>query len=133
MCGVKKKEDSNVVTIKATIQNQKAHNIGSYACHIYGLNGHKMIDYPKFAKMRNMFQRKNVLTSYGKVVVDIKTHYICECSRCKWSYQKKNHKLTNVPRERTKEEQKYYKLGGGEIKENNGRHHTTIIKGTYYK
>ncbi len=29
-----------------------------------------MIDYPKFAKMQNMFQRKNVLTSYGKVVVN---------------------------------------------------------------
>ncbi len=92
-----------------------------------------MIDYPKFTKMQNMFERKNVLTSYGKVVVDIKTHYICECSRCKCCYQKQNHKRTNVPRERTKEEQKYYKLGGGEIKENNGRHHTTIIEGTYYK
>jgi hypothetical protein len=61
-----------------------------------------MIDYPKFTKMQNMFERQN-------------------------------HKRTNVPRERTKEEQKYYKLGGGEIKENNGRHHTTIIEGTYYK
>jgi len=70
MCGVKKKEEPNVVAIEATIQNQKAHNIGSYACLIYVLNGHKMIDYPKFAKMQNMFQRKNVLTSYGKVVVN---------------------------------------------------------------
>jgi hypothetical protein len=68
------------------------------------------------------------------VVVDIKTHYICECSRCKCYYQKQNHKRTSVIRKKTKEEQKYYKLGkGGEIKEDNGRHHTTIVEGTYYK
>ncbi len=24
-------------------------------CHIYGLNGHKMTDYPKFTKMQKMF------------------------------------------------------------------------------
>lgn len=73
-CGVKKKEEPTIIMIETTTQNQKAHNTGSYACHIYGLNGLKMIDYPKFAKMQKMFQRKNVLTSYGKMVVDIKTH-----------------------------------------------------------
>jgi hypothetical protein len=29
-------------------------------CHICGLNGHKMIDCPKFAKMQNPFHGKYV-------------------------------------------------------------------------
>jgi hypothetical protein len=35
-CGVKKKEEPILVTIKTTTQNQKAHNTGSYAYHVYG-------------------------------------------------------------------------------------------------
>jgi hypothetical protein len=35
---------------KATQHSQKPHKIFSYACHICGLNGHKMIDCPKFIK-----------------------------------------------------------------------------------
>jgi hypothetical protein len=31
----------------------------SYACHIYGLNGHKMMNRPKFVEMHKMFQWKN--------------------------------------------------------------------------
>jgi hypothetical protein len=39
-----------------------------------------------------------------------------------------------IPRERTKKEQNYYKLGEkGEIKEDNGKHHITITKGTNYQ
>jgi hypothetical protein len=32
----------------------------SYACHIYGLNGHKMTNCPKFIKMQKMFHRKSM-------------------------------------------------------------------------
>jgi hypothetical protein len=35
--------------------NQKPEKTSSYACHICGLNGHKMIDCPKFIKMKKMF------------------------------------------------------------------------------
>jgi len=47
----KKKEQTIVATIKAVQLSQKSQKTFSYACHIYGLNGHKMIDCPKFAKM----------------------------------------------------------------------------------
>jgi len=40
-----------VATIEATQPNKKTQKTSSYACQICGLNGHKMIDYPKFAKM----------------------------------------------------------------------------------
>jgi hypothetical protein len=46
---------------------------GSYACHICGLNGHKMTNYPKFVEMHKMFQGKNASTLDGKMVVDVKT------------------------------------------------------------
>jgi hypothetical protein len=40
-----------MATTKAAQLNQKTQKTFSYACHIYGLNGHKMTDYPKFTKM----------------------------------------------------------------------------------
>jgi hypothetical protein len=40
-----------MATIEATQPSQKPHKTSLYACHICGLNGHKMIDCPKFAKM----------------------------------------------------------------------------------
>ncbi len=33
----------------------------SYACHICGLNGHKMIDFPKFVEMQKMFHGKSTV------------------------------------------------------------------------
>jgi hypothetical protein len=57
MCKVKKEEPTIAMT-KAISLNQNFQKNGSYACHIYGLNGHKMIDCPKFAKMQKMSQRK---------------------------------------------------------------------------
>jgi hypothetical protein len=47
----KKKEQTIVATTKAIQPSQKPQKTSSYACHIYGLNGHKMIDCPKFVKM----------------------------------------------------------------------------------
>jgi hypothetical protein len=43
----KKKEH----TIEASQPSKKTHKTSSYACHICGLNGHKMIDCPKFIEM----------------------------------------------------------------------------------
>jgi hypothetical protein len=43
----KKKEQ----TIVVAQQNQKPQKTFSYACHIYGLNGHKMTNRPKFIEM----------------------------------------------------------------------------------
>jgi hypothetical protein len=49
-----------MATIEATQPNQKPQKIFSYACHICGLNGHKMKDYPEFAKMQKMFNGKSM-------------------------------------------------------------------------
>jgi hypothetical protein len=51
---MKKKEEPIVATTKATPQNYKVQKIRSYACHIYGWNGHSMTNCPKFAKMHKM-------------------------------------------------------------------------------
>jgi hypothetical protein len=43
-----------------------------HACHISGLNGHKMINYPKFTKMHKMFHGKFVTVAEVQHVVEIK-------------------------------------------------------------
>ncbi len=48
---IKKKEQTTVATTKVAQPSQKPQKTSSYACHIYGLNGHKMIDCSKFVKM----------------------------------------------------------------------------------
>jgi len=45
---------------------------GSCACHIFGLNGHKMTNCPKFAKMQKMFQGKIASISNKTIVVNVK-------------------------------------------------------------
>jgi transcription elongation factor Elf1 len=47
-------------TIETTQPSQKIQRTFSYACHICGLNGHKMTDCPKFAKIQKMFDGKCV-------------------------------------------------------------------------
>ncbi len=50
-CRVKKEEEPIiVVATKATNQLQKGQKNNSYVCHICGLNGHKMINCPKFVE-----------------------------------------------------------------------------------
>jgi hypothetical protein len=53
---------------KGNTTKSKPHKTSSYACHICGLNGHKMIDCPKFAKMQKMF--------HGKYVVVVKVQLV---------------------------------------------------------
>jgi hypothetical protein len=50
-----------VATIELTQLSQKTQKTSSYACHICGLNGHKMTNCPKFAKMQKMFHGKFVV------------------------------------------------------------------------
>jgi hypothetical protein len=42
----------------------------SYACHIYGLNGHKMIDCLKFVKVHKMFHGKFVIVVEVQPIVE---------------------------------------------------------------
>jgi succinyl-CoA synthetase beta subunit len=57
----KKKKKTMVATILATQPSQKPQKTYSYACHMCGLNGHKMTDCPKFVKMQKMFHGKSVV------------------------------------------------------------------------
>jgi len=58
----KKKKHTIMATTEATQPSQKSQKTSSYACHICGLNGHKMIGYPKFIdEMQKMFQGKFVI------------------------------------------------------------------------
>jgi hypothetical protein len=49
-----------VATTEVAQPSQKTHQTSSYACHICGLNGHKMIDCAKFVEMQKMFHGKFV-------------------------------------------------------------------------
>jgi hypothetical protein len=63
-----------VATIEVAQPSQKAQKTSSYACHIYGLNGHKTTDCPKFAKMHKMFHGKFV--TVVKVQLAIETQIV---------------------------------------------------------
>ncbi len=54
-----------MVTIEVAQITKKSQKTSSYACHICGLNGHKMTDCPKFIEMQKMFHGKFV------IVVDV--------------------------------------------------------------
>ncbi len=56
-----KKEQTTLATIKATQPSQKPQKRSSYACHICGLNGHKLTYCPKFTKMKKMFHGKSMV------------------------------------------------------------------------
>jgi hypothetical protein len=60
-----------VACTKAPQLSQKTQKTSSYACHINGLNGHKMTDCPKFVKMKKMF--------HGKYVIVVKVQLVTEC------------------------------------------------------
>jgi hypothetical protein len=59
-----------MVATKVAQPSQKTQKTSSYACHIYGLNGHKMIDCPKFIEMQKMF--------HGKFMIITKVQFVAE-------------------------------------------------------
>ncbi len=61
-----------MATTKATPQNQKQQKTSSYACHICGLNGHKMIDCLKFIEMYKMFHGKFMMVVEVQPVAKVK-------------------------------------------------------------
>ncbi len=67
----KKKYYTIIVTIEATQLNQRSQNKSSYACHICGLNGHKMTNYPKFIEMQKMFHGKSIIVVEVQPIVEI--------------------------------------------------------------
>jgi hypothetical protein len=69
----KKKKQTTMATIEVAQPSQKTQNTYVYACHIYGLNGHKITNCPKFVEMKKMF--------HGKYVIIIKVQLIAEAKK----------------------------------------------------
>ncbi len=69
----KKKEQTMMVTTEATQLSQKTQKTFSYACHICGLNGHKMTNCPKFVEMQKMFHGKSVIVAKVQLVSETQT------------------------------------------------------------
>jgi hypothetical protein len=59
-CKVKRKEKSIPTISKVTTQSIKVHKPMRYSYHICGETRHKIIDYPKYNDMLNMFKNKGV-------------------------------------------------------------------------
>ncbi len=62
-----------MATTKVAQHNQKPWKHFSYACHIYGLNGHKMTDYPQFIETQKMFHGKSMTITKVQHVVEIQS------------------------------------------------------------
>ncbi len=62
-----------MAAIEAAQQSQKPQKTSSYACHICGLNGHKITYYHKFTKMKRMFHGKSMTVAEIQHVVKIKS------------------------------------------------------------
>jgi hypothetical protein len=62
-----------MATTKATQPSQKTQNISSYVCRICDLNGHKMIDCPKFDEMQKIFHGKSIIVVKVQLVVETQT------------------------------------------------------------
>jgi hypothetical protein len=69
----KKKEQTIVAAIETTQPSQKPQKTFSYACHIFGLNGHKMTNCPKFTKIQKMFHGKSMTIKKIQLVVKTQT------------------------------------------------------------
>ncbi len=68
-----KKQQTIMEATKATQHNQKPQKTYSYACHIYGLNGRKMINYPKFIEMQKMLNGKSMTVVEVQLAIETQT------------------------------------------------------------
>jgi hypothetical protein len=57
-----------------TQPSQKTQKTSSYACHICGLNGHKMTNCPKFTEVQKMFHGKFVTIVKFQPIAKTQTH-----------------------------------------------------------
>ncbi len=59
-----------VATTKVAQPSEKPQKKSSYACHICGLNGHKLIDCPKFVEMQRIIHGKFMIVVEVKLVAE---------------------------------------------------------------
>jgi hypothetical protein len=60
-----------MATIEVAQPSQKPQKTSSYACHLYGLNRHKMTNCPKFVEMQKMFHGKSMAVVKVQHVVEV--------------------------------------------------------------
>jgi hypothetical protein len=82
----KKKKQTTMATIEVAQPSQKTQKTYVYACHIYGLNGHKIKHCPKFVEMQKMF--------HGKYEIIIKVQLIAEAKKIMADVNVANVKIT---------------------------------------
>ncbi len=71
-----------MATIEAAQPSQKPQKTSSYACHICGLNGHKMTKFPTFVELQKMFHGKSMVVAKVQHVAETNIHCRCECGGC---------------------------------------------------
>jgi hypothetical protein len=69
----KKKKHTTLATTEEAKPSQKTQKTSSYACHILGLNGHKMMECPKFVEMQKMFHGKSIIVTKVQPIVETQT------------------------------------------------------------
>jgi hypothetical protein len=67
-----KKEKPIVTATKATTQVGKPPRLLNYPCHICGIVGHKLMNYPRFGEMQNMLKDKGGQSTKFKPVIEVK-------------------------------------------------------------
>jgi hypothetical protein len=67
------KEQTKVATTKVAQLSQKTQKTSSYACHICGMNGHKMTNCPKFVEMQKMFHGKSMTVTKVQLIAETQT------------------------------------------------------------
>ncbi len=64
---------TTMAIVDAAQPSQKTQKTSSYACHIYGMNRHKMTNYPQFVEMQRMFHGKSMTITKVQLVVETQT------------------------------------------------------------
>jgi hypothetical protein len=72
-CRSKKKEEPTITPIEANAQASKPPKPLNYSCHICGIMGQKLTNYPRFGEMQTMFKDKaleEILKSMTSYMID---------------------------------------------------------------
>ncbi len=71
-CRSKKKDEPTIAITKTTFQVGKSPGQLNYPCHICGIVGHKLMNYPRFGEMQNMFKDKGGQSTKSKLTSKVK-------------------------------------------------------------
>jgi hypothetical protein len=68
----KSKEEPTITAIEATTQVGKTPRPLNHPCHICGIVGHKLMNYPRFGQMQSMFKDKKGQSTKSKRSTKVK-------------------------------------------------------------